>query len=98
LAVVDSSQPLAVSDQRKTLGAVRLPTEPLAWIGEDRVLLNDLTTLGMRRKVFARQDDVPNVVGLLQAAFEEARDAKVHWWLIGMPNGFIYLWIIWKKE
>lgn len=70
--------------------------KPLAWIGSDRLLLNDRTIYGLRRKVFARKDDLPNVVGLLQAAFQEARDAQVHWWLIER-NEFYFLWIVWKE-
>lgn len=70
--------------------------KPLAWIGSDRLLLNDVTVYGLRRKVIARKDDVPNVVGLLQVAFQEARDARVYWWLVARDNVF-FLWIVWKE-
>jgi hypothetical protein len=75
---------------------VRPPDQPLAWIGKDRLLLNDQTIYGLRRKVFARKDDLPNMVGLLQVAYQEARNAQVHWWLVE-KNDFYYLWIVWKE-
>jgi hypothetical protein len=46
--------------------------------------------------VFARKDDLPNMVGLLQVAYQEARNAQVHWWLVE-KNDFYYLWIVWKE-
>lgn len=73
------------------------PTDkPLAWVGADRILLNDTTSLGIRRRVVARKDDIPQVIAFLQAAFDEARGAKVHWWLVQKADGFVYLWMIWK--
>ncbi len=72
--------------------------QPLAWIGSDRLLLNDRTIYGLRRKVIARKDDIPNVVQLLQAAFQEARGRQVHWWLMQKDDGFVYLWIVWKER
>jgi len=70
--------------------------KPLAWIGSDRLLLNDRTIYGLRRKVIARKDEIPNVVGLLVVAFQEARDAQVHWWLVERDE-FYFLWIVWKE-
>lgn len=70
--------------------------QPLAWIGHDRILLSDVTSLGLHRKVIARKDEVPNTVGFLQAAFQEAGEARVHWWLVQKTNGYFYLWIVWK--
>jgi hypothetical protein len=78
-------------------GDVRPPDRPIAWVGADRVLLNDTTSLGMRRKVVACKGDVPNQVAWLLAVFEEARDARVSWWLVNVGE-FMYLWMIWKKE
>jgi hypothetical protein len=69
--------------------------KPLAWIGSDRLLLNDVTIYGLRRKVLARKGDIPNMVGLLEVAYQEARNAKVHHWLFD-KDGFYYLWIVWK--
>ena len=76
---------------------MRPPDQPIAWAGADRVLLDDTTSLGMRRKVIAHKDGIPHVVTWLQAAFEEAKDARVHWWLVERGE-FIYLWMVWKKE
>lgn len=80
----------------KQRGAVRPIDEPIAWVAGDRILLND-TSLDIRRKVIACKDGVPNCVTWLQAAFQEAGDAKVHWWLVNKDCDF-YLWIVWKKE
>lgn len=68
---------------------------PLAWIGNDRLLLNDVTEYGLRRKVIAHKGDIPNVVQLLQTAFQEARNAQVRWWLVERDGNY-YLWIVWK--
>ena len=81
----------------RTQGDVRPPDKPLAWIGLDRVLLNDTTSLGMRRKVVARKGDIPDQVQWLQVTFTEAGPARVHWWLVERGE-FFYLWMIWKKE
>jgi hypothetical protein len=70
--------------------------QPIAWIGADRLLLNDITIYGLHRKVIVRKDDIPNVVGFVQVALQEARNAKVHWWLVE-KNGFYFLWIVWKE-
>jgi hypothetical protein len=81
----------------RTKGDVRPPDQPIAWVGADRLLLNDVTSLGMRRKVVARKDDVPDQVQQLLAVYAEAKGAQVHWWLVERGE-FTYLWMIWKKE
>lgn len=78
-------------------GAVRPPDKPLAWVGHDRLLLDDRTVYGLRRKVIARKDDIPNQVTWLQAAYQQAGTADVHWWLVQRNDGFVYLWIVWKE-
>lgn len=70
--------------------------QPIAWIGDDRLLLNDRTIYGLRRKVVARKCEIPNVVQALQVAFQEARRAQVRWWLVQKEQNF-YLWIVWKE-
>ena len=87
-----------VATTTHTKGAVRPVNDPIAWVGADRILLDDVTSLGLHRKVIARKDDVPNVVTWLQAVFSEAGDAKVRWWLVPKDDGYLYLWIVWKKE
>lgn len=79
-----------------TQGAVRPPDKPLAWVGPDRLLLDDKTVYGLRRKVIARKDDIPNQAAWLQAAYQQAGTANVHWWLVQKDN-FYYLWIVWKE-
>jgi hypothetical protein len=59
-------------------------------------LLSDVTSLGLHRKVVARKEDIPNVVGFLQVVYQEAGEARVHWWLVHKDNGYFYLWIVWK--
>ena len=86
-----------VTAATQTRGDVRPPDKPIAWVGADRILLDDVTSLGLHRKVIARKDDIPNVVTWLQAVFDEARDAQVHWWLV-QRGDYMYLWMIWKKE
>jgi hypothetical protein len=76
---------------------VRPVDRPIAWVGSDRILLDDLTWSGLRRKVVACKGDVPNQVAWLLAAFGEARGAIVHWWLVERGE-FMYLWMVWKKE
>lgn len=70
--------------------------QPIMWIGDDRLLLNDRTIYGLRRKVVARKGEIPNVVQALQVAFQEARRAQVRWWLVQKEQNF-YLWIVWKE-
>ena len=76
---------------------IRPVDRPLGWAGDDRILCDDRTVYGLRRKVIARKDDIPQMVTWLRAAFEEARDANVHWWLVLKADGFFYLWIVWKE-
>lgn len=77
--------------------SLRPPDRPLAWMGEDRLLLDDRTRYGLRRKVYARKSDLPNMVIYLQAAFEQAGDADVRYWMVERDD-FWYLWIVWKDK
>jgi len=89
---------------------VRPVDKPIAWVGHDRILLDDVSVCGLRRKVVARKEDVPNTVGFLEAAFREAdltpdpsperrgEKPRVRWWLVYKSDGYFYLWIVWKKE
>ncbi len=76
---------------------MRPVTQPLAWIGEDRVLLDDVSCFGLHRWVIARKDDEPDVDSHLQAAFERAGDAEVHSLMVWKDDGYWYLWIVWKE-
>lgn len=76
---------------------VRSVNKPIAWVGHDRILLDDVTPLGLHRRVIACKGEPPNMVSFLQAAYQEAGDAKVHYWLAWKADGFCYLWIVWKE-
>ena len=77
--------------------AVRPTDKPLAWVGPDRILLDDVTCHGLKRKVIARKDDWPDVMGFLAVAYKQAGDAPVSWWLVQKPDQYWYLWIVWKE-
>lgn len=79
-----------------SLGKCRPIDQPLAWVGSDRILLNDRTPTGLHRWVIARKDDIPDQLTWLESAMEKARDARVHWWLVERSDGN-YLWIVWKE-
>ena len=79
-----------------SLGKCRPIDQPLAWVGSDRILLDDRTSTGLRRWVIARKDDIPNQVNWMEAALKTARDERVHWWLVDRADG-CYLWMIWKE-
>lgn len=76
---------------------VRPVDQPLAWVGADRILLDDITPYGLRRKVIARRDDLPDVMGFVQAAIGQAQGAEVYWWLAERDR-FWFLWIVWKLK
>jgi hypothetical protein len=76
--------------------SVRPVDQPLAWIGNDRLLLNDRTTTGLRRRVIACKDEMPYQVEHLCQAYREAGKAKVDSWMFEQ-DGFYYLWIVWKE-
>lgn len=77
--------------------AVRPVSQPIAWVGADRILLDDMSRFGLRRKVIARCGDLPDVMGFVQAAIGQAGGAEVHWWL-AEHDGFWFLWIVWKVK
>lgn len=77
--------------------SVRPVDKPLYWVGADRVLLDDTSRFGLRRKVIARRDGLPDMMAFLQAAFQLAGKADVCWWLVER-NGYWFLWIVWKVK
>lgn len=68
-------------------------SQPLAWIGSDRLLADDVTIFGLRRLVVARKDDPPNVTDYLM----QMQDAEVYAWCVLKDDGFWYLWMVWKE-
>lgn len=79
------------------MSSLRPPKNPLAWVGNDRLLLDDRTVYGLRRKVIARKDDFPDYAAWLGAAYQQAGRAVVRWWIVQKNDGFVYLWIVWKE-
>lgn len=71
---------------------------PLAWLGEDRLLLDDTSRFGLRRRVIARKGDYPAMMIYIPQAMEMANGADVHWWMVEKDDGFLYLWIVWKDK
>lgn len=68
---------------------------PLAWLGQDRLLLDDCIN-GMRRRVLAAKGDCPDMVSHLHQAYNAAGDADVDYWM-AWRNGYCFLWIVWKE-
>lgn len=68
---------------------------PLAWIKDDRLLLDDVTRFGLHRLVYARKGEWPDVDGLLTAARMRAQGAEIYGWLIEREE-FWFLWLVWK--
>lgn len=76
--------------------ACREFSNPLRWIGADRVLLDDVTEYGLRRLVIARRDEPPDVADLLEMAGQMTQ-AEVYAWCVLKEDGFWYLWMVWKE-
>ena len=87
------SADVIVAERRSTC---REFSEPLRWIGADRVLLDDLTEYGLRRLVIARRDEPPDVADLLEMT-AGMTDAEVYAWCVFKDDGVFYLWIVWKE-
>jgi len=74
---------------------VRPVDRPLAWIGADRLLCDDVTPYGLHRQVVARKNEPPNVNDYL-AAIQQKTNAEVHHWIVER-DGFFCLWMVWKE-
>ena len=79
----------------KPISSVRSVDNPLAWIGSDRLLLDDVTVHGLRRQVIASKDQ-PDVDVYLETIQQKCPDAKVSHWVIER-DGFFFLWMVWKE-
>ena len=75
---------------------VRSVEKPIAWLGEDRLLLDDTTRFGLRRRVFARKGEWVDFLTHLKQAVDMARGADVFHWMFE-SGGFFFLWIVWKE-
>ncbi len=79
--------------------SLRPLSSPLAWFGEDRVLLDDVTRYGLRRRVVARKGGWPDHQAFLAVATQEAKGAEIHCWVYEqVETGFAFLWICWKVQ
>jgi hypothetical protein len=73
--------------------------DPLFWVGEDRVLLNDTTKYGLRRVAVARKNVEPDVEAWLDYCAKKANGAEVWGWLVKREKeSFYLLWIVWKER
>jgi hypothetical protein len=73
------------------------PLSPIAWAGDDRLLLNDCTPYGLRRKVIARKSDwLANAESWIEGAEKEA-GKTVETFAFELDD-FFYLWIVWKEK
>ena len=76
---------------------VRSVDKPIAWLGADRLLLDDTTQYGLRRRVFARKGEWVDYLIHLKHARDMAKGAEVYPWMFEQ-DGFFYLWIVWKEK
>lgn len=78
---------------------VRPVDQPIAWVGADRILLDDVSRFGLRRQVIARRGEPMDVEIWVDAASNQSsmsRD-RIHWWLVERGE-YWFLWIVWKEE
>lgn len=75
---------------------VRSVDKPIAWLGNDRLLLDDKTRFGLRRRVFARKGEWVEYLTHLKQAMDMAKGADVFHWMFESGD-FYYLWIVWKE-
>lgn len=65
--------------------------EPLYWVGEHAVILEDVTEYGLVRRHIVRRDAWPDVEQFMASAPERAEHR-----LYQDDDGFCHLWIWWK--
>jgi len=75
---------------------IRTVDNPLARIGSDRLLLDDVTAYGLHRQVIARRDEPPDVEVYLAAIRQKSPEADVSHWIVE-KNEFFFLWMVWKE-
>lgn len=77
--------------------SVRGIDKPLAWVGADRILCDDTSRFGLRRKVIARRGEAMDVETWMRAVERQAGEDAVHAWLVDR-DGDWFLWIVWKPK
>ena len=75
---------------------IRTVDNPLARIGSDRLLLDDVTRFGLHRQVIARRNESPDVEVYLAAIRQKSPEADVSHWIVE-KNEFFFLWMVWKE-
>ena len=75
---------------------IRTVDNPLARIGSDRLLLDDVTRFGLHRQVIARRDEPPDVEVYLAAIRQKSPEADVSHWIVEKDE-FFFLWMVWKE-
>lgn len=78
---------------------VRPVDQPLAWVGTDRILLDDVSRFGLRRKVIARRGEPIDVDVWLEAVSRQSSidSNQLHCWLVERGE-YWFLWIVWKEK
>ena len=76
--------------------SLRQVEKPIAWLGKDRLLLDDTTRFGLRRRVFARKGEWVDFLTHIKQAVDMAKGADVFYWMFERDS-FFYLWIVWKE-
>jgi hypothetical protein len=73
--------------------------QPLAWFGEDRLVLKDCTPYGLHRRVIARKlgNGEIDVEVWLRATQADSAGRPVYGWLVYGEDLFSYLWLVWKE-
>lgn len=75
---------------------VRSVDKPIAWLGSDRLLLDDTSRFGLRRRVFARKGEWVDYLTHLRQAVDMAKGAEVFHWMFERDDFYI-LWVVWKE-
>jgi len=78
---------------------VRPVDQPIAWVGADRILLDDTSHFGLRRKVIARRGEPMDVDVWLGAVARQlsVTGEQLHCWLVERGE-YWFLWIVWKPK
>jgi hypothetical protein len=76
--------------------AVRPVDRLLGWLGADRLLLDDVSRFGLRRRVLARKGEWIDIVTHIHQSVQAAKGAEVFYWMFERDEYF-YLWIVWKE-
>lgn len=71
--------------------------KPIAWIGNDRLVLDDVTRHGLHRLVIARNGKAPDFVIYYEMAVKQARGAEIMYFE-SQRGEFFLLWFLWKEK